>query len=137
MRSKVFQRILDNTPKDVDIFVDWYAELVVRINQLLRENNISKTELAEKMDKKPSEISKWLNGEHNFTLRSLAKLSAELGEPLIEVPKKKTQTEFVEDGFMCRLHTFVSYTKLDTKTNGKVWQLAEKTEPYNELSNAG
>lgn len=137
MRSKVFQRILDSAPKDVDIFVDWYANLVVRINQLLRENNISKKELAEKMDKKPSEISKWLSGEHNFTLRSLAKLSAELGEPLLEVPKKKTQTDFVEDGFMCRVHTFVSYTKLDIKSSGKVWQFAEETEPYNELSNAG
>jgi len=137
MRSKVFQRILDNTPKDVDIFVDWYADLVVRINQLLRENNISKKKLAEKMDKKPSEISKWLSGEHNFTLRSLAKLSVELGEPLLEVPKKKTQTEFVEDGFICRLHTFVSYTKIDTNTSGKIWQFAEETEPYNELSNAG
>ena len=137
MRSKVFQRILDNTPKDVDIFVDWYAELVVRINQLLRENNISKKELAEKMDKNPSEISKWLSGEHNFTLRSLAKLSAELGEPLLEVPKRKAQTEFVEDGFMCRVHTFVSYSKLKTKTTDKVWQFAEETAPYNELSNAG
>lgn len=137
MRSKVFQRILDNTPKDVDIFVDWYADLVVRINQLLRENNISKKKLAEKMDKKPSEISKWLNGEHNFTLRSLAKLSAELGEPLLEVPKKKVQTEFIEDGFMCRMHTFVSYTKPDKKTSAQVWQFAEETEPYNELSNAG
>lgn len=137
MRSKVFQRILDSAPKDVDIFVDWYADLVVRINQLLFENNISKKELAEKMGKKPSEISKWLSGEHNFTLRSLAKLSAELGEPLLEVPRKKTRTDFVEDGFMCRVHTFVSYTKLDTKTSGKVWQLAEETGPYNELSNAG
>lgn len=137
MRSKVFQRILDNTPKDVDIFVDWYADLVVRINQLLRENNISKKELAEKMDKKPSEISKWLSGEHNFTLRSLAKLSAELGEPLLEVPKKKALTEFVEDGFECRIHTFVSYKKLDPGTNKKVWQIAEVTKPFNKYSNAG
>lgn len=137
MRSKTVDRLLKSTPKDVEIFVDWYADLVVRINQLLRENDISKKELAEKMDKKPSEISKWLSGEHNFTLRSLAKLSAELGEPLMEVPKKKAQTEFVEDGFMCRVHTFVSYTKLDTKTSGKVWQVAEETESYNELSYAG
>jgi transcriptional regulator with XRE-family HTH domain len=42
------------------------------------------------MGKKPSEISKWLNGEHNFTLRSLAKLEAELGEPIITVPKWKS-----------------------------------------------
>lgn len=137
MRSKTVDRLLNSTPKDVEIFVDWYADLVVRINQLLRENDISKKELAEKMDKKPSEISKWLSGEHNFTLRSLAKLSAELGEPLIEVPKRKAQTEFVENGFRCRVHTFVSYTNLDTKTSGKFWQFPEETEPNNELSNAG
>lgn len=137
MRSKTVDRLLKNTPKDVEIFVDWYADLVVRINQLLHENNINKKELAEKMDKKPSEISKWLSGEHNFTLRSLAKLSSELGEPLMEVPKKKTQTEFVEDGYICRVHTFVSYSKLNTVTNTKAWQVAEETETYNESSNAG
>lgn len=128
MRSKVFQRILDNTPKDVDLFVDWYADLVVRINQLLREKNISKKELAEKMDKNPSEISKWLSGEHNFTLRSLAKLSAELGEPLLEVPKRKSHTEFVKDGVICKVHTFVSYTRTETNTVGKVWKMAAKNE---------
>ena len=95
MRSKIFQEILDETPEDVEIFVRLYADLVVRINQLLLENNISKKQLADKLDKKPSEISKWLSGEHNFTLRSLAKLSAELGEPLLEVPKKKAKTETV------------------------------------------
>lgn len=126
MRSKTVDRLLNSTPKDVEIFVDWYADLVVRINQLLRENDISKKELAEKMDKKPSEISKWLSGEHNFTLRSLAKLSAELGEPLIEVPKRKAQTEFVEDGFICRVHTFVSYTNLDTKNQWKVLAISRR-----------
>jgi transcriptional regulator with XRE-family HTH domain len=137
MRSKTVDRLLKSTPKDIEIFVDWYADLVVRINQLLRENNISKKELAAKMDKSPSEISKWLNGEHNFTLRSLAKLSAELGEPLLEVPKKKALTEFVDDGFICRVHTFVSYSKLDTKSSFKAWQVAEETEPYNEDNNVG
>ena len=42
MRSKIFQEILDETPEDVEIFVRLYADLVVRINQLLLENNISK-----------------------------------------------------------------------------------------------
>lgn len=137
MRSKVLQRILDNTPKEVDIFVDWYADLVVRINQLLKEKGISKKELAEKMDKQPSEISKWLSGEHNFTLRSLAKLSAELEEPLLEVPKRKNETEYIEDGFICRIHTFVSYTKLDHNTNCKKWQTADESLTINELSNVG
>lgn len=93
--------------------------------------------MAEKLDKKPSEISKWLSGEHNFTLRSLAKLSAELGEALLEVPKKKTQTTFMEDGFICKLHSFVSYTKLETITADKVWQMPVESEQSNDLSNVG
>jgi transcriptional regulator with XRE-family HTH domain len=137
MRSKTVDRLLKSTPKDVEVFVDLYADLLVRINQILREKNITKKELAEKLEKKPSEISKWLNGEHNFTLRSLAKLSVELDEPLLEVPKRKAQTEFVEDGFICRIHSFVSYTKIETKTADNDWQFAEETEPYNELSYAG
>lgn len=90
MRSKVFQRILDNTPEEVKIFTRHYGDLVVRINSLLKEKGYLQKDLAEKLNKKPSEISKWLNGEHNFTLRSLAKLEAELGAPLFYVPRTNT-----------------------------------------------
>ncbi len=135
MRSKVFQRIIENTPKDVDIFVDWYADLLVRINQLLRENNISKKELAEKLEKSPSEISKWLSGEHNFTLRSLAKLSAELGEPLMEVPKRKPHAAFIS-GYSRSVHTFVVYKKNEPAKPSKAieWQQASE---LSTLSNVG
>jgi transcriptional regulator with XRE-family HTH domain len=39
------------------------------------------------MNKKPSEINKWLKGNHNLTLKTLAKLEAELGEPIIYTSK--------------------------------------------------
>lgn len=35
MRSKIFQEILDETPKGVKILVRFYANLVIRVNQLL------------------------------------------------------------------------------------------------------
>lgn len=135
MRSKTVDRLLKSTPKDVEIFVDWYADLVVRINQLLHEKDINKKKLAEKMDKKPSEISKWLNGEHNFTLRSLAKLSAELGEPLLEVTKRKPHTTFV-NGYCRSVHTFVVYKKLESENHSNVieWQ---KANELNQVSNVG
>ena len=88
MRSKIAQQILDETPEEVHIFVKQYADIVVRVHQLLREKGWTQKELAGKMDKTPSEISKWLNGDHNFTMRSLAKLQAELGAEIIYVPKK-------------------------------------------------
>ena len=46
--------------------------------------------------KKESEISKWLKGTHNFTLRTIAKISAVLEEPIIEVAgEHKTNNEYV------------------------------------------
>lgn len=94
MRSPALQRILDRTPEDVKIFVRLYADLVVRINAVMREQGLSQNQLASRMDKKPSEISKWLNGNHNLTLKSIAKLQAELGEALIEVPETKAPAYF-------------------------------------------
>ena len=90
MKSKVAERMMAKMPEDIKIFVDKYADIVVRINQLLKEKGFTQKKLAEKMDKKPSEISKWLGGNHNFTLRSIARLEAELGENILYVPRRIT-----------------------------------------------
>jgi transcriptional regulator with XRE-family HTH domain len=87
MRSKIAKSILDDTPEDVRIFVRKYGDLVVRIHRVLKDRGITQKELASRLEKTPSEISKWLSGEHNLTLRSIAKLEAELGVDLIYVPR--------------------------------------------------
>lgn len=135
MRSKTVDRLLKTIPEDVKIFVDLYADLVVRINRVLHEKGISKKELADKLEKNPSEISKWLGGNHNFTLRSIAKLQAELGAPLLEVPQKKANTVFIK-GYIRSVHTFVEYRKFEVKGTSKVikWQKAKEFKP---LTNAG
>lgn len=134
MRSKVLQRILDKTPKEVEIFVDKYADLVLRINQILREKGYTQKSLAEKLEKSPSEIHKWLNGDHNFTLRSIAKLEAELGEILLEVPVRKTITEF-NSHYEKTTYTFTVYKNL-TPRKEKVedWKYATN---HIKLNNVG
>jgi transcriptional regulator with XRE-family HTH domain len=112
MKSKILQQIEDETPKYVEIFVEKYADLVLRINQILQQKGISQNDLAQKLEKQPSEISKWLNNQHNFTLRSIAKLEAELGETLLEVPKFTT-IEY-EDGYIRQEHKIVSYRKVNS-----------------------
>ncbi len=96
MKSKVAERMMARMPEDVKIFVDKYADIVVRVNQLLKEKRLTQKDLAEKLEKSPSEISKWLGGNHNFTLRSIARLEAELGETLLYVPKRITFQTFSE-----------------------------------------
>lgn len=87
MRSSVAKRIQAETPEEVRIFVRQYTDIVVRINEILQSKGYTQKELAERMNKKPSEINKWLKGQHNLTLKTIAKLEAELGEPIIEVRK--------------------------------------------------
>lgn len=133
MRSPVFQRILDNTPKDVEIFVRLYADIVVRINYLLKEKGYNQKDLAEKLDKKPSEISKWLKGNHNFTLRSIAKLEAELGGSILYVPRQVTFKTYGENKATMivqrndKINTNVDYQKAIT---------TDVSTP-NKISNAG
>ncbi|WP_375582381.1 multiprotein-bridging factor 1 family protein [Cyclobacterium xiamenense] len=87
MRSKTAQKLFESTSNETREFVSLYSAIVVRINELIAEKGYTQKQLAESIGKKPSEISKWLNGEHNFTLRSIAKLQAQLGETIICVPK--------------------------------------------------
>lgn len=127
MRSKVAQRMLDKTPLETKIFVQKYADLVVLINQILKEKGYTQKLLAQKLDKSPSEISKWLSGEHNFTLRSLAKLEAELGEPILYIPKR---TNFqMTSGKSFSMTVYKNNTKItDTKfVQGTISKKTSKT----------
>lgn len=56
-----------------------------RLDLLMKEKGLSKKQLADAIGKRPSEITRWLSGEHNFTLSTLAMLSAFFGKPIISV----------------------------------------------------
>lgn len=78
-----FQQMLDNIPADTRLEIDWSFAIANRIDYLIKKNGLSKRSFAEALGKRPSEVSKWLSGQHNFTLRTLATISAYFGEELI------------------------------------------------------
>ncbi|HTN05872.1 helix-turn-helix transcriptional regulator [Agriterribacter sp.] len=87
MRSKVAKKIQSETPEELRIFVRQYTDIIIRINELIKAKGYTQKDLAEKLNKRPSEINKWLKGNHNLTLKTIAKLEAQLGEPIIYVKK--------------------------------------------------
>lgn len=56
-----------------------------RLYDLMQERGLSKKQLADAIGKRPSEISRWLSGEHNFTISTLAMLSSFFGKPIVSV----------------------------------------------------
>ncbi|MBD5306385.1 MAG: helix-turn-helix transcriptional regulator [Bacteroides sp.] len=56
-----------------------------RLDFLMKKKGLSKKQLADAIGKRPSEITRWLSGEHNFTISTLAMLSTFFGQPIIIV----------------------------------------------------
>lgn len=81
-------KIRANTPKEVKLMIDHSFAIVDRIDEIMRKKNISQRQLAEMLGKKESEVSKWMRGTHNFTIKTIAKLEAVLGEPIFQVAPK-------------------------------------------------
>ena len=59
--------------------------IAARMEAIMKAKGISKKQLAELTHKRPSEISKWLSGGHNFTCKTLVLISNAIGEDLIQV----------------------------------------------------
>lgn len=82
-QEKRIQRLLDKTPQHVKEYNSFMVDLIDLIEDRLEELGWSRKNLSEHLDKRPSEITKWLSGNHNLTLASLFKLQGALGIPLV------------------------------------------------------
>lgn len=65
--------------------VDLSFRIVDRIHEILEEKGLKQKDLALRLGKNESEISKWMRGTHNFTIDTLVSIENVLGEPIIEV----------------------------------------------------
>lgn len=84
----LFQELLGTVSQKVKGEVDRSFDIAQRIADILQEKGWSKTDLAKKTGKSCSEVSKWLSGSQNFTLRTIALIEEALGKELIMVKKQ-------------------------------------------------
>lgn len=82
---------LDNIPEnpETDHFVNKSFDIVDRIQYILKELGITQKELAVRLGKNESEISKWMSGMHNFTLRTITNIEHSLQQNIICVADPK------------------------------------------------
>ena len=82
----LYQQALLDIPDDVKREVALSYAVADRLYDLIREAGMTQKEFAKKMGKSESEVSVWLTGRHNFTLRTLAKVSSVLKADIVSVP---------------------------------------------------
>lgn len=84
-----FWEMEHSTPKHIDLYVEKSMDILDRIYDLMEEEGINQRELAKRLDKSEAEVSKWLHGVQNFTLRTVCKLEEAFGKDIIQVSKKR------------------------------------------------
>lgn len=129
MPLKNFHTIIKNTPEETKEDIKLSMDILDRIHELLNEKFDGKQRLlADKMGKTEAEVSKWLNGVQNFTIKTLVKLSIAFGEPIIavctsndnatfeqvKVPYKKQHTKLIVN------HNRLEEAKLDFEEIKKI-----------------
>lgn len=65
--------------------IDFSIAIVNRIFDILELKKITQREFAKRMGKNEAEISRWMQGTHNFTMSTIKKIERVLGEPLLIV----------------------------------------------------
>ncbi|HEX2968173.1 MAG TPA: helix-turn-helix transcriptional regulator [Bacteroidales bacterium] len=70
-------------PADIKLLVKKSMATAKQIIKILESQGKTQRDLAVLLGKKESEISKWLQGTHNFTYKTICKIEVALGEPII------------------------------------------------------
>jgi transcriptional regulator with XRE-family HTH domain len=86
-QQTIFDSIIQRTKPETHRFVQKNLAIVAEVSRLMKEKGWTQKELAKKLQKTDSEVSKWLSGLHNLTLKSITKLEAVLEADLLEVPQ--------------------------------------------------
>lgn len=98
-KTLVVERLKAKILPENRIFVRKNLAISEQVEALRKEKGWTQKELARKLGKTESEVSRLLSGLHNLTLKSIAKLEAELGSDIIVTPleayKRYKSTEYI------------------------------------------
>ena len=92
-----FQDMLDFVPKEVARKVDLSFDISTRIGDILQRKGWSQADFAKAAGKKEAEISKWMSGQQNFTIRTIAFIETVLGEEILQVKQYRKSSGLLND----------------------------------------
>ncbi|WP_346318866.1 helix-turn-helix transcriptional regulator [Chitinophaga sp. YIM B06452] len=88
MATKLDQ-VYDRVPEHTKLMVSKSFDISERILDILDEKGWTQKDLADKLSKKESEISRWMKGTHNFTLETIAKIEVALEQTILDTSPRR------------------------------------------------
>jgi predicted XRE-type DNA-binding protein len=86
--TSLFDTLVAETPAETNNFVEHSLAIAHQIELVLDQKGMLQKDLAQAMGKTEAEISKWLCGFHNFTIKTISKIEAVLDAKIILTPHK-------------------------------------------------
>ena len=84
-RSKIIEERRRQVSPEVRERVSLSFQIVDRIHEILEERNLRQKDLALMLGKSEAEISKWMRGNHNFTIDTVVAIEEALQAPVLQV----------------------------------------------------
>ena len=84
--SKYFDYALSQVSDEAKRFVDNNLGIANQIHSILEKQGKTQKDLADLLGKKESQVSRWLSGMHNFTVKTISKIEGVLNEKIITTP---------------------------------------------------
>lgn len=109
-----FQQMISSVPQEIITEIDLSFAISNEIYRLMQERGLTKKQFADALDKKPSEVTKWLSGQHNFTIRTISMLSNFFGKPIIQTVSSSYKLPEDEESSMVA-EDVVEYEKMDIR----------------------
>ena len=92
--NRIMDEIRSTITPEMKLQMEMSVAIANRIYEILEAKGMTQKELAQKLGKTETEVSRWLSGTHNLTLSTICKISAALGEKIVIVPKLALEPEF-------------------------------------------
>ncbi|MGN0212444.1 MAG: multiprotein-bridging factor 1 family protein [Muribaculaceae bacterium] len=83
--AKSLEEMLGPIPESLQQETELSFQISDRIYELMQQRGLTKKQFADALGKRPCEVTKWLSGQHNFTIATLSMLSTFFGQPVIAV----------------------------------------------------
>ena len=71
--------------------VELSVAIANRIYEILETKGMTQKDLAQRLGKTETEVSRWMSGTHNLTLSTICKIQLALGEEIVTVPTNTSQ----------------------------------------------
>lgn len=86
---QIIQESVNSISPEAVIYADKGFRIALKIRAIMAKKGLKQSDIVRITGRGKAEISRWLSGTHNFTLRTLAILEATLGEDLMDVTDGK------------------------------------------------